>query len=178
MSKAKDRAARDLALAVMSSEGAIVNYDRAAISAARAILKNDSAHTMEDVFWDSNKHALAGAMLEDEDTLDEVVMLGAVSDYIEYVTLDGEMGNHERSKFTPTGAKYELTKKIDHPRVLSSASDFASAPTDTIAAKPGHAPWWKESHSAWSDTEDFVFSENMPGYGPLVVLRWGPGEME
>lgn len=180
MAKSKERAARDLALAVMSSGGAIVDYDRSAISAARTILANDGARAMDEISWDPDKHALASAMLddEDEDTLHEVIMLRVSGDYIEYVTFDGEMGDHLRSHFTPTGTRYELTEKIDHPRVLVSESDFKDAPTGTIAAKPGYAPWWKESHAAWSDTEDFVFSTNMPDHGPLIVFRWGPGETE
>ena len=145
------------------------------------ILVTTPEPTMDEVEWDAEKHALAGAtLLTDNDEQVDVVMLAKDVSIIDYATLGGEYGCEHCSHFTPNGKRYELREVTDgpeHPETLTTLEDYENAPVGTVVSMPSGLVLMKEWKGTWRaagltyplETETLVDSSDTPA----IVLRWG-----
>ena len=156
-------------------------------AAIEHIMATTTEPTMADVEWDDEKHYLAGATSEIDNS--ECVMLAPRNGMI----LNAKPGNDRVSltssgALTPNGKRYELREvgatvssgenvgpdQPQHPATLSTEEDYENAPEGTVVASPDGFAWTKdrvdswEHPDAWSDDRDMAVSRK--------VLRWGWGD--
>ena len=171
--------------AIDLKDGVYGSYDDESSAAAEYILATTTPPTMADVYWDDEKHYLAGA----EDACgDPCVMLsrGSVDQIWAIDTADKELFRLPAKNTTPNGKRYELVEvtdkpenpdEPDHPEVLETVEDYENAPEGTIMALPGGYPWVKQ-YGIWRSPIFRDSSESIAlGWDePFNVLRWGPGD--
>lgn len=147
-------------------------------AAAQIVKANTTPQTMADVKWYDEKHYLAGATSEIDNS--ECVMLLPRNGMI----VNAKPGNDRASltspgALTPNGKRYKLVEvtKPDHPTTLTTVEDYKDAPDGTIIATPGwHTVPLVKRDGAWHrDRLTFASMEIADGL-PIEVLRWGWGE--
>lgn len=68
-----------------------------------------------------------------------------------------------------------LVLETDRPVTLSTAEDYANAPTGTIVADDGYAAYVKKKGDSWESTYNCRYSDKVMSDLSRTVLRWGPG---
>lgn len=97
--------------------------------------------------------------------------VGVVRD--EYLWLDGEV-----TLIAPlVPARPEPEPEPEHPRTLTTAKDYETAPVGTIVASPDNNPWVKVSEEGWLVSGSLISSTNsdMAELDEKDVLRKGWG---
>ncbi|OFU54866.1 hypothetical protein HMPREF3120_05450 [Corynebacterium sp. HMSC11D10] len=151
-------------------------------AAREYILATTTKPTMADVEWD-DKHFLAGATLDTEESAEEMVMCGFTRDGEIYV-VEPNPGRGKRGYWpmpgdlTPNGKRYELVEVTEHPEHLVDEDDFKDAPEGTIVASDGYlsTPLVKRYGKWCRDRIEFTAEELDAVADQLRVLRWGWGE--
>lgn len=64
---------------------------------------------------------------------------------------------------------------IPSTMILSTAEDYANAPTGTIVADDGSAAYAKTQDNSWESTFNCRYSDTVMSDLSRAVLRWGPG---
>lgn len=187
MSNERERLARQWAESKLAMPTGHLDAD--VIAAAEHILATTTEPTMADVEWDGDKHFLAGATLDTEESAEEMVMCGFTRDGEIYV-VEPNPGRGKRGYWpmpgdlTPNGKKYELVEVTgdEHPETLTTLEDYEDAPAGTIvAAASRHGsmpfPMMKGSDEIWVMMKSVKgrFNYHMAG-DKRQVLRWGWGE--
>ena len=149
--------------------------------AATRILDATAPPTMADVEWDDEKHYLAGATSEIDDS--ECVMLAPIDGLIVNAKPGGaHVSLMSPGALTPNGKRYELRELnqpegAEHPAELSSEGEYAVAPPGTVVAKDLARPWIKANDGIW-EAEGLSRSNcGLSETGPRKVLRWGVGRV-
>ena len=65
--------------------------------------------------------------------------------------------------------------EANHPVTLSSAEDYANAPTGTIVADNSSAAYAKVKGDSWESTYNCRYSDKVMSDLSRTVLRWGTG---
>lgn len=180
MSNDRERLAREWAQMELDNAGE--SSDKGRIAAAEHIMATTKEPTMADVEWDGDKHFLAGATLDTEESAEEMVMCGFTRDGEIYVVEPNLRGGKRGywptpGDLTPNGKRYELREISEHPAHLVDADDFKDAPEGTIVASDGYlsTPLVKR-YSKWCrDHIEFTADELDAVAEQLRVLRWGWG---
>lgn len=176
MSNERERLAREWATSTLPKGDA---KTQAAIEHIMATTKEP---TMEGVEWDGDKHFLAGAILDTEESEEEMVMCGYTRDGEIYVVEpDGEKRGYwpMPCDLTPNGKRYELREVTapEHPETLTTVEDYEGAPIGTVVTRKGCEPWTKRDSEDWrvtggpSSRMDYHMANSKRD-----VLRWGWGE--
>lgn len=181
MSNEREKLAREWAKDCQG-EGKLPAYGIAAQAAAEHIMATTTEPTMADVEWD-DKHFLAGATLDTEESAEEMVMCGFTRDGEIYV-VQPNPGRGKRGYWTmpgdltPNGKKYELREVTgdEHPEVLRTVEDYEDAPEGTIAAVDFFLPLVKLSRGFWASSMGENYSDEDIAGARRKVLRRGWGE--
>ena len=157
------------------------------VAASEYILATTTPPSMADVEWDGDKHFLAGATLDTEESAEEMVMCGFTRDGEIYV-VEPNPGRGKRGYWpmpgdlTPNGKKYELVEVTgdEHTETLTTVEDYEDAPEGTVVSSPGAVPAMKNRDGRWRavgiTTPLTSGSLALGAESPATVLRWGWGE--
>lgn len=169
MSNEREKLAREWAKDCQG-EGKLPAYGIAAQAAAEHIMATTTEPTMADVEWD-DKHFLAGATLDTEESAEEMVMCGFTRDGEIYV-VQPNPGRGKRGYWTmpgdltPNGKKYELVEVGEHRDYSTKTMDeyTLSERTDMVGMWAGY-----NRHRLGGKPTDFVIitgEENEAGRVP------------
>lgn len=179
MSNERERLAREWAQMELDNAGEF--SDKGRIAAAEHIMATTKEPTMADVEWD-DKHFLAGATLDAEESAEEMVMCGFTRDGEIYVVepAGGKRGYWPMpGDLTPNGKRYELAEVTGdgHPETLRTLEDYVGAPIGTVVAAKTGRVWSKDGWCDWETTNSSSSRLNRHMAGTeRQVLRWGWSE--